>query len=333
MRVLRHFHWPLMATLMNRITGTALALVLLAGCEADPLVEQATGQSESGLCLNCGTPTQILDLPQLENILLTSSQRLFVSGQSNIYEVVRSAEGHSANPLLTDGTGCSGMAETRKHLYALCSGGTGPTDFSGLYALDLEDAAGTLTLIYQLNGMTLPNGMAATTDELYVTDGPIAVEPKIVRLSIDPGNPLSITQQQTWLNTLPEFPNGLTYREGALYSTFYLPGVSGRVVRIDIQDDGSPASAIELAQRDIMDDLNFFEDTLLVTDWQSSALFQISLDGELLQETTPFRYAQPSSVTVAGAPLFDQPLLLVTERYTGNGLWASPAFDSPATRR
>ncbi len=314
---------------MMKHSSIALVLLTLTACDADKGGAYVPTDSSKELCLNCGTPTQVVDLPQLENVLLSQQQRLFVTGQSNLYEILRTSEGHTARPLLTEGTGCSGMAETRDHLYALCAGSAGPTDFSGLYALALDDVLAEPTLISQISGMTLPNGMAATEHHLYVTDGPIAVEPKIVRLAIHPTDPLQITEQKVWLSTFPEYPNGLAYRDDALYSTFYLPGVVGRVVRVGIQEDGSPENTVELAQRGIMDDLHFFGDTLLVTDWQASALFQVSLDGTLLQETAPFRYAQPSSVTVAGEPLFDQPMLLVTERYTGNGLWASPAFEQP----
>lgn len=77
-----------------------------------------------------------------------------------------------------------------------------------------------------------------------------------------------------------------------------------------------------LFERGIMDDLNVYGDTLLVTDWQYDRLVQIGLDGALLQETALLSFSQPSSLDVAGPPLFDQPTALATERYTGSGLWA-----------
>jgi pentose-5-phosphate-3-epimerase len=70
-----------------------------------------------------------------------------------------------------------------------------------------------------------------------------------------------------------------------------------------------------------MDDLTVVGDTLLVTDWQNGGLFQIDFDGNLIPETMDNIFAQPSSVIVAGPSMFDQAAILVTERYTGDGLW------------
>jgi hypothetical protein len=70
-----------------------------------------------------------------------------------------------------------------------------------------------------------------------------------------------------------------------------------------------------------MDDLTVVGDTLLVTGWQSGGLFQIDFDGNLMPEAMANIFAPASSVIVAGPPMFDQTTILVTERYTGDGLW------------
>jgi hypothetical protein len=88
-----------------------------------------------------------------------------------------------------------------------------------------------------------------------------------------------------------------------------------------INADGTPGAPENIAPRGIMDDLTVVGDTLIVTDWQNGSLFQIDLEGNLLQETAANIFAQPSSVIIAGPPLFDQVSILVTERYTGDGLW------------
>ncbi len=307
---------------MLRHAPLALVAALLAACSN-------SGQQEGGdapsLCLNstCGTARQIVDLPDLENLLVTDSGRVFVTGQQNFYEILNNGDGtYSAAPFFAGANGCSGITTRGSLIYVLCQGPGGATDFSGLSVLDLSVAGAAPEPIYSITGMTLPNGLVAgPNDTLYVTDGPIAAEPKIVRLTLDPQNPRSVTGQETWLLTQPDYPNGLAIIGNSLYTTLYSPGAGGSVARVDIQPDGSAGPVVALHPRGIMDDLNVYDGTLLVTDWEAGQIFQITLDGVLVQETDPGTFSQPSSVDIAGPPLFDQPRLLITERYTGRGLW------------
>ena len=299
---------------MKHLALAALALGLL-GCEGSV----PAGGENSVPCMDCSTPEKLLSLPQLENSLFTGNGRLFVSGQADLYEVLRDGEAYRAVAML-DGTGCSGLAEHRGYLYALC-GGSGPTDFSGLYAMPLNEPQAIPEPVFELQDMTLPNGMVVARGALFVTDGPVASQPKIVRLALDPSDPTAVLGQTTWLDTLPDYPNGLAWDGEALYTTFYRPGGDGHVSRLGFDADGGFAERSDLAARGIMDDLIVAEDTLVVTDWQASALFQVGLDGVLRQETAANTFAQPSSVVLAGPPLFDTTVLLVTERYTGDGLW------------
>ncbi|HUP91544.1 MAG TPA: hypothetical protein VM074_04790 [Solimonas sp.] len=270
-----------------------------------------------------------MDLPDLENLRIADNGRVFVSGQQNLYEITRDGSGaYSATALLGAGSGCSGMAFNGGTLYALCPGQSDPTDLAGLFALDVATPGATPQQVYSLAGMSLPNGMA--WDEvggyLYVTDGPIAAEPKIVRLKVDAADPRHIVSQETWLALLPQYPNGLALRGRSLYTTLYQPGSGGTVARVDIQADGTPAAPVAIYAGGIMDDLSVAGDTLLVTDWQGGAIFQIGLDGTLLQTTDPLSFSQPSTVELASGPLFAPGDVLVTERYTGRGLWVfSPA--------
>ncbi len=304
-----------------RAVSTACTLLLTA-CGGGGQAPGSAGPETTDFCLDCKPPEKLLSLPQLENGLFTSGGRLFVSGQSNLYEIHRDGSGYRSEALFPDGGGCSGLAEDRQTLYALCSGSAGPTDFSGLYTLSLTDAAAVLQFSFSLSDMSLPNGMVAAHGRLYITDGPVATEPKIVSLDIDPEDPQRILSQSTWLATPLDNPNGLAFDGAALYVTYYQPGFGGQVRRVPIGPDGTAGSPEDLVPREIMDDLTVLGETLIVTDWQAGALFQIDLAGNLLQETASNTFAQPSSVTLAGPPLFDQPTLLITERYTGDGLWA-----------
>ncbi len=296
-----------------------LATVLLGGLGActDEQAED-TGAADASICLNCTPPRKLLSLPQLENSLVTRQGRLFVSGQSNLYEIFRDGDSYRSDALHSNG--CSGLAEDRGHLYALCAGAL-PTNPTGLYALSLADPAARPQLIFELQGMSLPNGMVAAQGALFLTDGPVAVEPKIVRLTLDSADPLVVLEQSTWLSSLPDYPNGLAWDGSALYTTFYQPGFGGQVSRMSLDAQGQFAERTDISPRGIMDDLIVTGSSLIVTDWQNSALFEVSLNGELLQETAPNTFAQPSSVVRAGPPLFDGPVLLITERYTGDGLW------------
>lgn len=277
----------------------------------------------AALCVNsqCGQARQIVDLPDLENLAFSADGRLFVSGQQNLYEIVRGAGGgYSARALLAGGSGCSGIAAGADYLYGLCQSGT--QDLATLYVLDLHRPDAAPELAFALSGMTLPNGLVVGPDsDLYVTDGPIAANPKIVRLKLDPADPRRVLAQETWLDTFPDYPNGLALRGRSLYTTLYGPA-TGRIARIDIGADGTAGAAVTVDPRgSIMDDLNVAGDSLLATDWQQGRIFQLALDGSLLQQTDAGSFAQPSSVDVARPPLFDGRALLVTERYTGRGLW------------
>ncbi len=296
-----------------------MGVLMLSACGSQtPSDESTTVPIDARqLCINaaCGSRQSILDLPQLENQRYTRAGRLFVTGQQNWYEVERAAGGaYTARALLEAEGGCSGMAERGDYLYALCPG--------GLYGLWLTDPGATPQFIGALQGMTLPNGMALGPDDrLYVSDGPVALTPKIVRLQLDPADPLRLLGQETWLSTFPEFPNGVAIAGHALYTTLYVPPL-GTVARIDIQADGTPGPVQRLYALGIADDLAVVGDTLLVTDWQRGAIVQLDLDGQPLQHTPLLSFLQPSSVDVAGPPLFERPTVLVTERYLGRGLWA-----------
>ncbi len=310
-------------SVLKGLVGAMLGL-LLAACGVGTSSDEAPDPAGTGLCFeqNC-IKEQLVDLPQLENLHFTPGGRLFVSGQDNLYEITRAADGSfQATALFAGSAGCSGMSSRAELLYALCQSGSGPTDFSGLVALDLTHGAARPEPIFTLSGMTLPNGMVLAADgHLYVTDGPIAAEPKIVRLRIDPADPRHVLGQDTWLALPLDYPNGLTLRGRELVTTLYGPAL-GQVAAIALGDDGSAGPLTRVHDRGrIMDDLSAHGDTLLVTDWQDGRVFQLDADGRLLRQTPPGTFAQPSAVEVGRPPMFRGDELLVTERYTGSGLW------------
>jgi hypothetical protein len=114
----------------------AISSVLLSACRSSGGNYEIDNAALQELCLDCGTPSQIVNLPQLENSLFTSNGRLFVSGQSDLYEIQRDGHVYSADALLPEG---SGIVEDKVTLYALCSGSDGPTYISGIYTMPLDD--------------------------------------------------------------------------------------------------------------------------------------------------------------------------------------------------
>lgn len=265
-----------------------------------------------------------------EDLVFDEAGRLFVSTREQVYEILPGAEAETLiNQALAE-TGChfGGLATAGGYLYAVCQDGS-------LFAGLIEDTP-VLREIYDFTGMCRPNRIVVGPDgSLYVVDGPVeeadlldllclAVDPKIVRLNLDPDNPLSVVSQETWLDNsllggllggddLLLLPNGLT-REGnifygtdggSVYSVEWLPG--GGVGEIEVL----------FSRLTTLGGLAVIEEGILVTDTLGGTVMLLSREGELLAETTASLLSGPGSVALGMAPLFSATDLLVTELPTG----------------
>lgn len=306
-------HWLLTA---------ALPLLLLA-CSSDELQTNEVVADATNLCVNssCGEVIELVGIPDAENIHFTPEGRLFVTGGSNVYEVIQTGElAYEAIPLTTIDCGFTGMAQKADTLYVVCGDGR-------LLAAPLNDVQ-SLEVVFTMEGMCIANGTALGADgNLYVVDEPLnptclPPEPKIVRLTIDPANPLHITEQELWLSgsvlgTLPlgvgtdsRFPNGLAVRGNRFYGTD-----GGSIYFVDLMPDGSPGPLTSIYfEPTAHDDLSLAGDSLLVTDFVGGRILQLSLDGALLQNTAPLTFDFPSSVQLAQPPMFRADDILVTEK-------------------
>lgn len=297
---------------------------LLGACQGAGREMHAGGESTADeLCLqnSCAELIELVAIPDAENIHFSPEGRLFVTGGSNIYEIRGDLDqGFEAIALVTQSCNFTGMAQKGGILYALCGDGR-------LYAgpIDPEPA---LQIIFQMENMCIANGTALGPDgNLYVVDEPLdpsclPPDPKIARLTLDPFDPLHVLSQDTWLQgdalgTLPfgvgtesRFPNGLAVRGNRFFSTD-----GGSIFYLDLLPDGSAGPVTPLFfEVTAHDDLSLAGDSLLVTDFFVGRIFQLSLDGELLQQTDPATFDSPSSVQLAMPPMFRSDDILVTEK-------------------
>jgi len=308
---------------MRFCSGLALGLFLLAGCDGSseaPASGAAGDQTPVELCVNstCGERIELLAFPSAENLTFSADGRLFVSGNGGVFEVTKNAEGQFARNLISDGCdGGLGLAIRGNILYAVCSG---MKIFAGALG-----AAPTLTEIFTLSGMCIPNGMALGADgHLYVVDEPLNLcvpDPKIVRLRVHPSDPMQITAQETWVQGSPlgqlhlgldntlRFPNGLQSQGNRFYGTD-----GGSVYAVDLLADGS-AGAVEplFFEPTPHDDLGIAGDKLLVADFAGGAIVLISQDGAFLDATDYGVFTFPSSVRLGRPPLFAPGDIVVTE--------------------
>jgi hypothetical protein len=304
-------------------SGNGDALLAPGGGDVSSSTVQA-----ADLCVNngCGEAIQLIAIPDAENILFAPDGRLFVSGGQNVYEITKDGDGsYAATPLSAQQCSFTGMAIRDGVLYAI---GCGNQLLAGLLT-----AQPVLEPVYQFQGMCIANGMALGPDgRLYVVDEPLNVnppaecvppDPKIVRLAIDPADPMHITQQEVWVQGSPlgllflgldnvlRFPNGIV-RDG---NTFYATD-GGSVFSVELLPDGSAGPVTPLFfEPTAHDDLGLGGvDGLLVSDFFKGRILLLSRSGELLQETDPFTFTAVSSVRLGQPPMFQPTDILVTDK-------------------
>ncbi len=290
---------------------------------SEPTGPDGNGNANEALCVasDCGEVIEIATIPDAENIHFTPQGRLFVTGGSNVYEITRTGElAFTATPLAVETCGFTGMAQRGEFLYVVCGDGR-------LFGAELT-ATPVVEPIFQMEGMCIANGTALGPDgNLYIVDEPLdpsclPADPKIARLTVDPANPALILGQETWLQGSPagllpfggdttmRFPNGLAVLGKRFFATD-----GGSVFYADLLEDGSagPVTPIYF-DATAHDDLSVAGESLLVTDFFGGRIFQLSLSGELLQETLPLTFDSPSSVQLARPPMFRADDILVTEK-------------------
>lgn len=298
--------------------GPLIAAALLSACSDGSRQTASSDPSGPPLCVaeDCGVATVLATVPDAENLLFTPAGRLFVSGGTNVFEVVRTgAAAVELTALAADDCNFTGLAQRGDTLYAACGDGR-------LFAAALT-ATPALSPIHTFDGVALPNGMATGADgALYVVDGPLPANgglpsPKIVRLRFAPDDPMAVTEQLTWLDSGLQFPNGLVRRGDALLFTdaAVLPPEAGAVRSVTIQPDGAAGPVETLAVLDgIPDDLSLVGEDILVTEYATGQVRRLAADGTRISATAVGGFAFPSSIIVGQPPMFAANELLVTEK-------------------
>ncbi len=321
---------------MRLLWSLGLAALLLAGCggsdsdELDRLAETPSGNADSrlraaDLCVSnaCGEAHKLIAIPDAENLLFAPDGRLFVTGGQNIYEITQNPDQSFKATPLSDLASCgfTGMAIRNGYLYA---NGCGTRLFAGALT-----AKPTLTPIHTYDTPCIPNGMVlGPDDKLYSVDEPLLPQcmppdPKIVRLVIDPTDPMKILSEEVWVQGSPagtmflgqgtvlRFPNGLIRDGNTFYSTD-----GGTVFSVELLPDGSAGPVTPLFfEATAHDDLGLGGiDGLLVSDFFAGRILLLSREGKLLQETARGTFTAVSSVRLGQPPMFSPTDILVTDK-------------------
>ncbi|HEY1058563.1 MAG TPA: hypothetical protein VGE55_07525 [Limnobacter sp.] len=307
---------------------TAILAIFCLGHLTACTSESASTTSQSGrttaaevstLCFEnaCADAVPLLTVPDAENMIFSNSGRLFVSGGTGVFEVVKAGANSFSLTALND-TACNftGLAIQRNVLYANCGDGT-------LWASPLDSKPMRLSKIFTYSGTALPNGLADGPDgrSLYAADGPLSTtalpSPKLIRLQLDVANPLVVTQQSTWLDLTGRFPNGLQRQGNILYFTDSAPPSLGQLNGVAVRGDGSAGTPFVIATLpQLPDDFSILADgSYAVTYYLTGQIAHISPTGAVLAFTTPLTFSTgPSQVRQGRAPLFSPQDLLVTEK-------------------
>ena len=251
------------------------------------------------------TKTKLTDLKTAENQVYTSDNRLFVTGNGGIFEIVaRSASDVSIVDHTPKQRNCDfgGIVELSGVLYVNCST-LGP---SYIYAAALA-ATPSFKQIYAFKSAILPNGL--TTDNSGNLYDASMFAGRILRLTPSVANPLTFAKTEVWLNNTGLLTDGIKFYNGSIYWT------DGRFLKsVSVKADGTPGRQTRLLSTapTILDDLTIDNDGILVADHLYGVIRKYDLNGRSTG-TIPAKFTTPSSVVRARAP-FPAGSLIVTER-------------------
>lgn len=283
----------------------------------------------AGLLLSINVHAEVIlsSIFSAENSLLTSNNRLFISGDRQMSEGYKSngvwlkkmvpAFNKNGVQVNCDFLGLTEMKSTQK-VYAVCADSVYiPITAKRLFVLDLNDANSAFREVGTIANATLLNGL--TDDEqgnLYVADSAILGPGKIIKLALN-GNGFT---QTTALQYLLQKPNGLkfdtlTNRLYASLDPVTLLGES-QIVRYDLMNGQLQNGRKIFSRFTFLDDFNLVKDGVVVADFLAGSVIHVQEStGNILNQTG---FIGPSSVSIGKPLLFNNGDLIVTEKLTGS---------------
>ena len=304
-----------------QLTLASALLATLTGCNTS-ITGSVVGAPDGNaaidpttLCVSnsCGTKLQLLAIGDAENIQFSDSGRLFVSGGTNVYEITRSGQTFESHALLDGSCNFTGLAIRANTLYANCFDGH-------VYAAPLGSSAATQAKLVDIysTGLASANGLSEGPDNtLYIVNGPITNDARVVKLTLDPADPLKVTAQADWLTNELQLPNGIQRRGNTLYimNSNALAAEGTQILAVPIRPDGS-AGPIEIRTHlfAIGDDIGLIGDHFLTTEYVTGGASLLKPDGTAAQSITAGTFIGPSHIAVTRGPLFKPGQILVTEK-------------------
>ena len=307
---------------MRRFVQLALCLSTfsLEGCffsfsytSADSSGNNVTPSGEPCFTSTCGRAITIATIPDAENMIFSSSGRLFVSGGLNVYEITASsgaATGYIATPLSSTQCNFTGLAIIQTTLFAGCFDGS-------LWTASLAQSPVTLVRSASIPDVTAGNGLVDGPDglSLYWINGPSGMVPKIVKINLNSLNITGVVSSQVWLSSNISFPNGLQRKGSVLFFTDSDSNSLGRIKRVNILPGGAAGAVENLAAFDSLpDDISFIDNDFIVPFYSSGKVARVSALGLVLQSTDNNSFQSPSQVRLGRPPLFNTSDLIITEK-------------------
>ncbi|MEN8321219.1 hypothetical protein [Acinetobacter junii] len=258
-----------------------------------------------------------------ENSLLTSTNRIFVTGDQKVYELTKSADNQWNKQAIlaykTNGQSITcdflGITEMQGKVYAVCADRVlNPFSTKRLFSLDLSSASPTLNEVGQIENTTLINGLTNDGNgNLYIADSSILGPGKILKLRIGTGG----VSQRTVLQYILAKPNGLKLDAGRLYVSLNAVTLLGhtQIARYDVSGERLVNGRTLYSSLSFFDDFSLVKNGLVITDFLTGQVKHIDENtGRVLHQSS---FISPSSVLVGQQPILPRGTLLVTEKLLG----------------
>jgi len=260
----------------------------------------------------CAEKVTVATIGDAENLLFTSTGRLFVTGGQNVFEISKNSNGDFVSTVVSAAScNFTGLAIIQTTVFAACFDGT-------LWAGNLSQTPFRLNNIATIAGVNAGNGLVDGPDgtSLYLVNGPSGNTPRIVKINLNPSLITQVQSSSDWLATGMSFPNGLQRRGSTLFFSDSDASSVGRIRSVPILADGNPGTVSLVASfNSLPDDFSFVGNDIAATFFSSGQIARISLStNQVTQSTGQNSFESPSQVRVAQGPLFRSGDLLVTEK-------------------